>query len=391
MERRINMPDEAAKQIMVIVKKPDGTFVKVPLSELKKSSTPIAPSSVPPIVATPPKDVAPLIKKEEPKPVVKATPVKLSKGDFRSPLEEKASFTTGSGIAPSRLDQAEEVMKKLSFKVLPDFTNRLRSIIQLRLKDVRGTKETKEMVLHSIKDGGLGLTAPQAEELEKVCQEFLGKDLTKEVLVKNINQLKKEIPKSVTANLPMVELNEIPEPYIPPPVPTTAAPFNSFVQNDHLREKKPKFSKDSVLNKEPGVEKKPPVAPKIQSLQPSFTISRPTTPLAMQDIVGEGKTMGPLEELKYVTLTDFRRLSKNPAEAATRLGQKFKNLKEESYILFLQAWSAWRMSPLFQECLHSVLNSLQKGATLVTVVSSSKDSIQMPEVEALVQMEKELN
>lgn len=382
------MSDGAVKQIMVTVKKSDGTFVKVPLSELKKPATPA--------VVTPPKlpisKPISMVRPVAPKTVTKLQPTKLSKEDFSSPLSDSLSTVSSSEsvVSRPRLDQTDEVIKKLSFKVPADFVNRLRSIAQLRLKDVRGEKETKEMVLRSIKDGGLGLTMPQADELQKVCQEVLGK-VVKATPVKNIKELKKDTPKSIpSANLPMVEPSEIPEPYIPPPVPANTTPFNSFVYGQKVTVEKPKFNRESILDKKPIVAPVVTALPKAVSTPSSFRISHPVTPQGMQDVIGREKTMGPLEELKYITLTDFRRLSKNPAEAAKRLGQKFLNLKEESYILFLQAWSAWRASPLFQEYLRSVLNSLQKGTVLGVTLADLKESIQMPEIEALIQMEKEL-
>ncbi len=396
------MADSVQKQIMVTVKKPDGTFVKVPLSELKK------PASAPPS----PKTEVPAQKAADPfKPVVtnnilvapvsaspKSTmPVnkpKLSREDFSSPLEDVVAEDVSLRTALSRIDQAEEVMKRLSFKVPQDYINRLRSIVQLRLKDVRGERETKEMVLRSIKDGGLGLTSPQAEELLSACNK-VSNVKNEGVEIKNIKDLKRSLPKSLAASLPMVESSEIPEKYSPPGVPANSTPFNSFVHDP----KTASGVKATILSKEEKflpVEKAAPIAAAISSSKreqsrPQFNISSTQAPRAMQDIVSTEKVMGPVEELKYVSLTDFRRLSKNPVEAAKRLGQKFVNLKEESYLLFLQALSAWRTSPLFQDYLRAVLISLQKGIPLEAVVTGNTENIQFPEIQALIEMEKELN
>jgi len=55
-----------------------------------------------------------------------------------------------------RDDQVQSVLQGLNFSVPQEFTSRLRSIIQLRLKDLRSEDETRESALRPGKDGGLG-------------------------------------------------------------------------------------------------------------------------------------------------------------------------------------------------------------------------------------------
>jgi hypothetical protein len=96
-----------------------------------------------------------------------------------------------------------------------------------------------------------------------------------------------------------------------------------------------------------------------------------------------------LHEFQYFTLTDFRRLSDSPTEAASRLWQKFINLKEESIILYFEAINDWHESPLYREYLETVCAAIAKKQKLASVIGD-KSKIQMAEIQALVEMEKRL-
>jgi hypothetical protein len=51
---------------------------------------------------------------------------------------------------------------------------------------------------------------------------------------------------------------------------------------------------------------------------------------SMKDIIAKPAPVGPTDEIRSFGLTDFRRLSSKPEEAALRLKQKFINLQGES-------------------------------------------------------------
>ena len=63
------------------------------------------------------------------------------------------------------------------------------------------------------------------------------------------------------------------------------------------------------------------------------------------------------------------------------------NLKEESILLFFEAVSAWRVSPLYRDYLAAVSESLVKRVQLAR--APDKLRIQLPEISALVEMERD--
>lgn len=310
----------ALNQPTVLVKKADGTFVRMTLDEVKKmrfgggSTRDNKPA--PPVA--PPRPANPAPPKKEAVPFKAITPL----------------------VSANRLNQVEEVQKKLRFSVPVDLQNRLRSIIQLRLKDIRSAEQTKDKVKQAVKDGGLGLGEKEADELSSVCDIILGREMKNKNL-DSVPVLKRKAP------LPMVEPEELP---------TNATPFNSFVHGE-----KRVFPPRSIAK----------------------TVMEDVTPPKPVE-------MGPIEEIQYMTWVDFHRLSAKPAEAAARLKQKFLNLRDESVLLYIDALSAWHKSPLYTDYMKAICQSLKERRKLSASLGTEAGKINLEDILALVKMESEL-
>jgi hypothetical protein len=350
-------------QPTVLVKKADGTFTRMTLDEIKKMKENKAPilnkpaeakAQVPNISNTQ-QIVAPakIIQKEKP-PALK---IAVAKEEFRSLLEEKLPNENDDRpkISSSRTNQVEEVIKKLNFKVAPENNNRLRSIIQLRLKEIRDAEETKETVMRRAIDGGLGLVESQANELERECERQI-----------------------------------LPEVFQEPLAPANETPFNSFVHNaEALKHESMKALKQEGIETQKNNDISKPVVLEEKSVALKLN-TQPQTRQTMQDITPPSYSeVGPVRELAMITLVDFRRLAGQPAEAASRLKQKFINLRDESFLLFIDGLSAWYISPLYLDYTRALAESLEKRQTLVSLLTDKK-RIQVAEIQAIAEMEREL-
>lgn len=348
---------------LIPVKKADGTIEKITMEEFRArqkaktapTATTIAPSKPLPVAPT-----------KEPVPVVT-----VKKEDAKSLLEEEMPKKDAGdqAHAVNRKTEAVEIVKKLNLVLSENTNKRLLGLIELRLKDIRAEDEVRDWLVAPDGQMGIGLGAEKAESILKLCREYMGKA---GVVTEKIVPLKK--PAFTTATALAKEDRE--------PFPSNATPNNAFVHGplsakgdksalDKLvRQESVKMSTDNISDILP---KKEPVS------RPIVRDITPTKPL----------NLGPLEEIKYFTLTDFRRLSADPAEAASRLKQKFTNLKDESYILYLNALEAWRTSPLFNDYMAVSINTLNRKNKLTDVVVD-KEAIQLKEIGALIAMEKDL-
>ena len=185
--------------------------------------------------------------------------------------------------------------------------------------------------------------------------------------------LDEETPPPATVAKPLIKPLGTPKTLMKEPdniLPSTSAPVNPFV-HAAPQSLRPAVSPVSGNIKKP--ENIAPVRPFVRDIAPA-----------------KPSSLGPVDELEFFTLTDFRRLSSKADEAASRLKQKFINLRDESYILYLDGLAAWRQSPLFTEYSGVVVESLNNKKKLADVLLADKNKIQMPEVQAIIQMEKEL-
>ncbi|KKP59345.1 MAG: hypothetical protein UR53_C0003G0007 [Candidatus Magasanikbacteria bacterium GW2011_GWC2_34_16] len=364
-------------QPTVLVKKADGTFVRVSLDELKNKKSVAVPTNEPVSVApvAAPTSVSMSAPVVMPAPVVNQPVATTKLENEKSLLEEDEPLPTSlQKLSDKRLDQADTVIKKLSFVVPANWQNRLRSAIQLRLKDIRSEDEFRDISLRSIKEGGLGLTEIQAEELVNACKLTMLSQNNNQGELESLFAKRSLVGASLVRNdsekmLPMVEPNEIP---------AISTPFNAFIHAPKKTVLPPAQSSAKP------VELKPSPAPQFK-ISPRPVIKNPP----MQDIIGKSITVSPVEEISRFTLTDFRRLSDKPTESANRLKQKFLNLKEEFIGLYFDGVAAWKSCPLYQDYLNAVGTAVNKKIPLANLVASGQ-GIKMEEIKAIIEMEKEL-
>lgn len=339
----------STNQSTVLVKKADGTFARMTLDEIKQMRSGVAP-------VVPAK---PIQRAEKP---LKST---MPGGSSAMPQNDNKARTVQSQpnkatVSQPRVNQVEEVFKKLHFQVSPPLQNRLRSIIQLYLKDIRSADQTKDKIMQVVVEGGLGLGEKEADELLSVCGIILQREIKNNSLA-GVPVLKKK------NLLPMVEPNEIP---------AIATPFNAFVHGTTVIPTKP--GRNDKANSE------------MQSGR-SVLSMKPAVKVMMEDVQAPRPVeMGPVEEIQYMNLVDFRRLSAKPVEAAARLKQKFLNLRDESVVLYLDALSAWHKSPLYTDYMKNIERSLKEKRKMSALESGDDNKIKLEEILAIVSMEKEL-
>ena len=398
---------------MIIVKKPDGTTVRMTLDEVKKmkvqkntskNTSPVetqnfASLQPPPAASAQPAPVAPVIARSEER-TTKQSPDRSGSAINNVGSENKGIATASSRrprndnllaedmpltvnkAAPmassSRVDQVEKITKKVSFKVSPDNENRLRAIIQLRLKEIRTVEETRETALRKVGDGGLGLTEAQANELARLCdEEIANKNSESHEAMATIKTLKSALPAS-QAVVPKTKAE----------LPATATPFNAFLHGEKTTPAGQSPSGRSLASPSQGGGNSSPAVQK--EIRAPFKLdSQNTAKPTMHDIVPRSVEMGPVDEIRSATLTDFRRLSTDPVEASRRFSQKFTNLKEESILLFLDALNAWRLSSLYLDYV-ATLGGALADQQKITATMPDKNKIQLNEIKALIEMNKSL-
>lgn len=114
----------------------------------------------------------------------------------------------------------------------------------------------------------------------------------------------------------------------------------------------------------------------------------------MQDIRPVPKVMGPIEELQFLDLINFRRLGKTPAESTAKIFTKIKLLEKEGYDKMVAGVRAWRQSPINRLYLRLGQEAIARGVTLREAIAArqktSQEYLSLEEIEAVVAMNSKL-
>lgn len=152
-------------------------------------------------------------------------------------------------------------------------------------------------------------------------------------------------------------------------------------------------------------------APKTNINQQTASIaSRPVTPIRpsniprsamptnsrpkVQDVRPVPKIMGPIEELQFLDLTNFRRLGKTPSEITAKIFNKIKLLERDGYEKMIAGISAWKRSQVSRLYLRLAQESILANQPLKDYVTAKtrqgQESLSWEEIEAIISLNSKL-
>lgn len=275
----------------------------------------------------------------------------------------------------------DEVINKIISKYNLAFDDdilkkRFYSIAGSRLKEIRTESDTLDLLTRSAKIGGLEYPADQAESI--------------------ISDLREEIPRLLT-----LKTKEETPPNIPIPTPKEALAASLKEENifTPVIEEEPKLTQATAESQKTGEEILPvnevslkPAKTQAQALfekalsklreetalknerereAPPIKIQRPEVSSQkprLEDIKGKAKISGPVEELRMLTLNDFRRSGNDRVSAVRKVYDKISLLKEDTFSRFAAGIKAWRESEVYLLYLEMGRQSLEKAKTIREVV-----------------------
>lgn len=118
----------------------------------------------------------------------------------------------------------------------------------------------------------------------------------------------------------------------------------------------------------------------------------PAGKVKVEDVKFVPKLMGPIDELREMDLTNFRRLDNDPNTRINIIQGKLNFLEEENYARKLAGVKAWRQSPVYQIYLAMGQGSLQEKAAIGQIAEkwkqSGKDYLTIEEFNAVMELNK---
>jgi hypothetical protein len=245
-------------------------------------------------------------------------------------------------------------LSKLSFgsEVLND---RLKSILLSYLKGVRNKVDTKLFLGKGIAEGGVALDEKTVDYLLILAQEFI---------------IKPEIAKSK----PRVRVEE-----------------DDFLNRDVPYDFAAASAKKSSQSIGAGT-----ALP--EGISDPYAFGRPKEAIgkvAMDDIKATApRVMNQLDELRFIDLPIFRRLSRDPSAAIERIKEKIGLLEMENYRKRLEGVMAWRQSPVNRIYLkiseESITSKKPVSQIIQELESSGQPHLSPVEFVAIMKLNKDL-
>jgi hypothetical protein len=111
----------------------------------------------------------------------------------------------------------------------------------------------------------------------------------------------------------------------------------------------------------------------------------------MADVAPAPRLTGPVEEIRSLTLVDFRRLSKDPSEATLKIKDKIDLLQEQSFDTKTQGIRAWTESGVNKQYLDLLRASLE-GRPVVDIIAEREaagtPTLTKPEFDAIMTLNR---
>jgi len=267
-----------------------------------------------------------------------AEPMPMFQGQTRKEDSGKKEEHEVKGLGDQGLQkQAQDLVKKSGVTFASgEAQQRVIKVLVSHLKGVRKPFETKQSLMKSPADGGVGLGQDEADKILAAA--------------------------GVKTQMPQIPKEQMPKP----------APESSFAKAMDDKKKKASImpmgqdlSAPAAMPKEVKAQESKPKAPlpPVQTQKPQIMdVQKPKMP-----------TVGLAGELSY-SLADWRRVSVNPQDRIKKIENQLGVLEEESFPMRLRGLKAWRDSEVMKLYLDAGKESLEKGQPLEQLLGQGSAS-----------------
>jgi len=255
---------------------------------------------------------------------------------------------------------------------LGDLKKRFQNIVSSFFRDIRTQIETKIVLKREQKIGGMGLDQETTDKVIKILtkeKSRIDKESIKEVPLEKLEQIKDLKFKSLKEKTDKIVQAE--------------TKIRPTVLEDK-KEKEKKISKLSVEIKKPKVISPPPPKPEPKPVPKPVPPPPPPKPKSIfrpiirpqsvqsaksrvEEIKVKPRIYGPVEELKTLSLVDWRRWG-SPKEAVQKIEDKINLLAEESLVKKSEGIKAWKDSEINNLYLDIGAESIDQGKPVTEII-----------------------
>lgn len=243
----------------------------------------------------------------------------------------------------------DECVKNINLaKPLQEFQmTRLRNLISSRLRDVRNREQILTMLQREEKVGGMGFDPAEAERIGLVIEN-------------TYNEKRAAVEEEAKSKIILVQEQQ---------------KLKVEERKKRESEEHAAWYRDKVLG-----------AKGEEALRQAIVGTNKQPPKANLDGItaGTGKLSSMADELRSMDIEAYRRLSRDPQQAAEKVMQKLESLKREGFERWTEGVEAWRSSTLQQQYLRLVTESFSSGKPVAELVEEKrKTDPRLPSAEEL--------
>jgi hypothetical protein len=285
--------------------------------------------------------------------------------------------------------EVENIIKKLGIHFSDQETEkRFRSAVLSRLKGVRNQVQTREILLNSPLVGGLGFKSEEADRILSVISKeasSLQGRLRESVSEEPFSDLREEVNAILGQAKPAPQKPEVifssPAPEIKEKPPTVIKMPSEKPEVKSFIESKPQPVQKPIS--QPFFSSPAPLPKPIDTFKPKI-----------EDVKFRPKLTGPIEEIRSMTLADFRRLAQTPQEIIEKILEKIEIIEEESFLKKTQAIKAWKESVVNQIYLELGDESMEQKRSISEIIAKRQadgvETLTEQEVEAIIELNQRL-
>lgn len=274
----------------------------------------------------------------------------------------------------------------------PILKERCVKLIESRVRDVRTPGQTRAQLEKAVDKGGLGVSGRRLADMLALIEgrvlAFQG-NVSQEEQRKRIQQLAEAPDKAQLAKNEEILLTKryveltgkVPSAHIAPAAPSVSRTSVALSAHHEQLAREGKIDAGKVKEVVEGA--------KQTTVQP-----RPKAAPSMQEVTFEKRLSGPIDELRSLSLLDFRRLSKDPTQAATKVKDKIDLMEEQGYDKKVEAVQAWRNSPLNQLYVgltrDAILTETSVSELLTRKRTAGEETLSGEELKAVMKLNADL-
>jgi len=314
-------------------------------------------------------------------------------------------------------DKLKEIMSRVQINFgSTDLADRFSQILRTYLRGIRNKLDTKATLMKPFLSGGLSFDEDSAEKVMSLADKVLNLGSAQEI---------KPLPKIKLPELEKSDFSKGRE-----ILRDAAYDFSQLKSNsDKIKNDLKKLDTTHELAPLPPAAISVPVTQKnalkiqtktqatlknvqsaIKPIQPAPKIDSSPMPLIkrrfeaenlnqspkvkIEDVKYVPRVMGPLDEIKYMDLINFRRLDRDPLRSAEKIKNKISLLEEEDYSKRLEGIKFWRLSPINKLYLEIGRLSISENKPVDVIIEERKmggaDYLTADEFKVIMDLNKSL-